>query len=729
MPPRKKARTTVSKKAAEQASADNRAGASSSTGPGTPSESPTEQAVVVKPFRNVRGRRGGLEDMPKMPIDILLEIMGLLHPRDLLNLARTTRDFRAFLMSRNSASLWKAARKAVPDLPDLPPWLSEPAYANLMFFPYCHGCLKPNIQRVYWMLCARYCNEACAGSKLIRPMYFPAAFKRARASLEKLDSSLNPDLFLVYQPLPANRRHSVCSRSEVEEFCREWEKLGSDADKLRFAKERQERVRERIVITGRLSTWADDCKSNRREELRVLRDERFDEIVTRLRQEGWGPDFHFMSMSDEREFSMLASVNKAAKLTDKAWNNARDGIYKYMQTFRNRRLQDERRQRFIVQLKMMRQALAEHLSSLGHGSRPRTIADELLPFLGDFVVMPQFRPLLFAEPSEPDTVTVETFASIFRESWDDLVAAWREDRKAKFLKDARGGLSGTAAADADDPLGLAIASFSCRIYCISSMGMRWPDVLAHPCLRPTCAPHGWRSVEDADDLWFALERVCGRGGILRGYPASNVVVFNQRLSMMRDVISVCGQDPDTVSWDAMQACPVRLTCRICAQARTDRRQVFDWLAAVTHYYSTCVAPAATEAWEIVEEEYAARARALEPALLLKRQSREPEGYGHWYACAWCSKEPLRNARDMARHVRTGHEKTPVAGVDVYLMDDLRASTGMPPVWMYSEALAEDEKVKRRVEAGKGFFVSFLPGPPPPETGSSEGSEVVAAASD
>ena len=41
-------------------------------------------------------------------------------------------------MSRNSASMWKAARANVEGLPDCPAHLSEPAYANLAFFPYCH---------------------------------------------------------------------------------------------------------------------------------------------------------------------------------------------------------------------------------------------------------------------------------------------------------------------------------------------------------------------------------------------------------------------------------------------------------------------------------------------------------------------------------------------------------------------------------------------------------------
>lgn len=68
----------------------------------------------------------------------MCQIFGYLHPRDLLSLARTTRDFRAFLMSRKAASFWQKSRKLIEDLPEIPEGLSEPAYANLMFSNHCH---------------------------------------------------------------------------------------------------------------------------------------------------------------------------------------------------------------------------------------------------------------------------------------------------------------------------------------------------------------------------------------------------------------------------------------------------------------------------------------------------------------------------------------------------------------------------------------------------------------
>ncbi|KAF8844141.1 hypothetical protein BDN67DRAFT_871570, partial [Paxillus ammoniavirescens] len=83
----------------------------------------------------VAGRLAGLMEMP---MDILFEIFGHLMPLDVLRLARTTKQFRRVLMHRSSLSIWIAARKNVPDLPDCPPHMSEPQFANLVFDTHCH---------------------------------------------------------------------------------------------------------------------------------------------------------------------------------------------------------------------------------------------------------------------------------------------------------------------------------------------------------------------------------------------------------------------------------------------------------------------------------------------------------------------------------------------------------------------------------------------------------------
>ena len=65
------------------------------------------------------------------------QVLSHLEPMDLLRLALVDKTFQRFLMSKNSAFLWKAARRNVPGLPEILPGMSEPAYAHLMFSPLC----------------------------------------------------------------------------------------------------------------------------------------------------------------------------------------------------------------------------------------------------------------------------------------------------------------------------------------------------------------------------------------------------------------------------------------------------------------------------------------------------------------------------------------------------------------------------------------------------------------
>lgn len=69
-------------------------------------------------------------------------------PLDVLRLTRTTKQFRQLLMHRSSVSIWIAARKNVPDLPDCPPYMSEPQFANLVFDTHCHVRFAPFYSRI-----------------------------------------------------------------------------------------------------------------------------------------------------------------------------------------------------------------------------------------------------------------------------------------------------------------------------------------------------------------------------------------------------------------------------------------------------------------------------------------------------------------------------------------------------------------------------------------------------
>lgn len=116
--------TRLQAKAAEEIAPSPPAHSSSSAIKAQP---PAKKRKLEVPSDNVEGeskddkgpsatkakpKRGSLKMVLDMPVDILLEVFQHLDPVDLLNLAKTDRTFRAYLLKRSVALPWW---KAVSD--------------------------------------------------------------------------------------------------------------------------------------------------------------------------------------------------------------------------------------------------------------------------------------------------------------------------------------------------------------------------------------------------------------------------------------------------------------------------------------------------------------------------------------------------------------------------------------------------------------------------------------
>ena len=124
---------------------------------------PNPRRGKAKPERNgseakqVRRKRSSkLSKFPTIPLDVMYEvsrpvpgqsgppltfsvtqIFSLLHPRDLLRVSWTTKAFRGVISDRSLKPIWKESLASIEGLPSCPRDLSEPAYAALLFSPYC----------------------------------------------------------------------------------------------------------------------------------------------------------------------------------------------------------------------------------------------------------------------------------------------------------------------------------------------------------------------------------------------------------------------------------------------------------------------------------------------------------------------------------------------------------------------------------------------------------------
>ena len=80
-------------------------------------------------------------------VDLTLshQIGSLLHPLDLLRLARTSHPIRSSLMSKASRVAWTKTFKSLYNFPACPPDMSEPFYAALVFDTHCFVSISFNL--------------------------------------------------------------------------------------------------------------------------------------------------------------------------------------------------------------------------------------------------------------------------------------------------------------------------------------------------------------------------------------------------------------------------------------------------------------------------------------------------------------------------------------------------------------------------------------------------------
>lgn len=245
-------------------------------------------------------------------------------------------------------------------------------------------------------------------------------------------------------------------------------------------------------------------------------------------------------------------------------------MVKYVQHCYTEQLRREQLQLFSKRMGLLRAAFSDHRKETGRLDRLRTMADACEPEAGDLAYLPEFREVIEA-PAEVD-VSRETFAQLMM-PWPQLVARWTGERKAEFERLMLPALKGTLAVAAKDILDLAVATFSC--YKCWGVRLRWPAVLNHPCFRPQSQGPS----EDAVGTEFdrAVYTTRSYWDVFSIKPACVGVHF----SRTRSTIRVCGQDPDTVTWETMQADSARLMCKLCSTV--DRCQIFDWVAAVSGF--------------------------------------------------------------------------------------------------------------------------------------------------
>ncbi|KAF9065159.1 hypothetical protein BDP27DRAFT_1425096 [Rhodocollybia butyracea] len=468
-------------------------------------------------FPRFQENPGCLERLLKdIPSEMVLEVFCSAEPGDLLCLSRTSKQFRAILMSKRFEYIWRAARQNI-GLPPPPHDLNEPQFAHLVFDDvYCYICKRKGRENILWTFRARVCPK-CAAS-----------------ALPDCDSSYwdQPEEYCLLDILPSESVHCplcIGSYKYAREFKAEFKALRSEVEREEWMSRKEEELKANREHAQLCAQWFRSTLSTRSKEL----DADFcylNSIITRFDATGWGEEARLMANEYGNKLSAHRFAWQPKKLTDIVWECIKGQLLDLLIRHKDDRLRKEEA-----------------------NSRRKLYADFSNAYRRIHILT--YNPIdnIIWCPGPGKTVLSDPYSSSKISKYlPDIIAEWRP-QKTQELAD----LLGTGATVSD--LHLATSVFKCKAYYCDTV-LLYPGIFYHDCcLRGYIPPRlqAWkRGHRSAAAPW-----------------ETDVIEFNQSLSRVsKKVVKACGPATATVQ-DLYDANPL-IECKTCA--RKDGSRYFTW---------------------------------------------------------------------------------------------------------------------------------------------------------
>ncbi|KIY67622.1 hypothetical protein CYLTODRAFT_490458 [Cylindrobasidium torrendii FP15055 ss-10] len=501
--------------------------------------------AVRKASRRGRGNRGLLQAVKDMPADVLCVIFSSLEPIDLLRLSRTSKDLRAFLLSRlHSEHAWRAAREAMIGLPPLPRDESEPAYASFVFDTHCQECGAHRADcYIDWVSRIRLCSKCLQRRELYQKQSSLDSMPSTpflHGSMPEMTGPTGGDSRFLFNAKFQDSLKQAASkmrhRFDYSVFAEQWKK------DYEAAQAEASKIKEYIVHRAQVQSEI------RKSELKSLRKQRSKAIFARLEASGWSKEL----TPDVRDaLANHTLVNRSQALTDRIWMTIEPTL-----------------------LELMENVKISIPASVG--ARLTYLAEYYETFLRTQPLNPSFPPLVTVADSSPirelihDTpsfggITKRAFLDIFHANILTIANDWRKlhDEQLKELL-VCGGLKPIL----ESPL----SAFLCRTCGLTRADRHrhnivlYSDALRHLCCTRRRPPGVYYSYEA---LTYSTAHLCPA-------PASHI-------DHIRFVIGTCGMDPETATVEEMDKLDVFLTCKLC--------QTRGW-----DHFENCEAPPSPGTW-------------------------------------------------------------------------------------------------------------------------------------
>ncbi|KAG8893968.1 hypothetical protein FRC01_013245, partial [Tulasnella sp. 417] len=365
-----------------------------------------------------------------LPLELIYEVFGHLHPLDLLNLAGTSKMLRSHLMSKRSMSVWRVAREAVlPPVPDCPKDQSEPQWAMLLFTHDCTTCGTPRIQKVDWNLRLRGC-EFCFKNNII----YSRTAKKQYPHIQNLD--------IVMQVLPWTNTggwahgHSSSRKFyfaddliKMSEIVEDYQLRidagvkGARAEFDEFVEKKKAEAADQVRSGEELKQWAEDAARVREATNDQLREKRNEAMIAKMVEEGHDPRDVQSAAYTWRHY-ITTVFNSTIQLNDSVWKRVKKRAEKLVEVKKQRRLDIEQRPTRDARRNVAKSRYATFKKT--YDASP----DRLLPREADFLDLPMIKKVI---QDETDDVS----PAMFDDAFDELAAfldEWRRKRRVELAR-------------------------------------------------------------------------------------------------------------------------------------------------------------------------------------------------------------------------------------------------------------------------------------------------------
>ncbi|KAG2150973.1 hypothetical protein DEU56DRAFT_779431 [Suillus clintonianus] len=570
-------------------------------------------------------RKKTLSVIVTMPIDILLEIFGLLEPVDLLSLSLTNKAYRELLLSNNA--VWKVAR-VNHSVPDCMPGMSEVKWATLLFRGYeCHECGAKGFHRMYLGIKRRLCH-ACVNRNLA------ASFQSYIQEAQSCDPDIVDLVPFTYFGGQAYNHAKLFWLKDVQKMVKQLEvyqkdvhmsKPGAEQALEDFKQSRKKYVDSVVNHAAICDDWADKDRERQWSRARKLRDQNQKLVQARLVVIGHS-DEDVERMFDHHHYGVLDE-----ELTDTRWKRLLPTIERKLSKLKEEwRLEEQRNRK-------------DHLLNM-YERYVRPLPRAIIPPQEDFLKLCDVAEYINNPPTEDG-------ARPFADRITGFCAEYMDSRKLALrqllalstdvLKDTTTLQSRGVDAPDDMFMQLATSVFQCT-HLRSLPLITWDKVQYHQCPHSQGITRGYATLASTSPCTFSISQ--------------------PGVAAVRSLLGLVGLDVQTTTATTMDHLQSRFFCSNCPPMPQDGgsyRMAMNWRQSVFHYVEQQDPAHAEPRWEF-----------LSSAQLQVLQSLRTPAYPGAAAQAWrCNKCKLYhgspdNKATVIKHVQSGHRITaPTEGID------------------------------------------------------------------